>query len=68
MRRNGRDTPKRGFSQTHLLIDGQPRPFDDKGFEACIRDNLGYTMGFNEAVRRQSTEAAIGFLKRHLSQ
>ena len=58
-------TPHQGLQ---LLIDGQPRPFDDKGFEACIRDNLGYTMGFNEAVRRQSTEAAIGFLKRHLSQ
>ena len=58
-------TPHRGLQ---LLIDGQPRPFDDKGFEACIRDNLGYTMGFNEAVRGQSTEAAIGFLKRHLSQ
>jgi hypothetical protein len=51
-----------------LLIDGQPRPFDVKAFEACIRDNLGYTMGFNEAVRRQSTDAAIGFLRRHLSQ
>jgi dienelactone hydrolase len=57
-------TPHQGLQ---LLIDGQPQPFDDKRFQACIRDNLGYTMGYNEAVRRQSTDAAIAFLKSHLS-
>lgn len=50
-----------------LLIDGEARPFDEKGFEACIRDSLGYTMGYDEAVRRQSTDAAMEFLKRHLA-
>jgi dienelactone hydrolase len=57
-------TPHQGLQ---FLVDGEARPFDDKGFEACIRDNLGYTMGYNEAVRRQSTDAAIAFLKRYLA-
>jgi dienelactone hydrolase len=49
-----------------LLVDGEARAFEDKGFEACIRDSLGYTMGYDEAVRRRSADTAIEFLKRHL--
>jgi hypothetical protein len=48
-------------------VDGEARPFDDKAFAACVRDSLGYTMGYDAAVRWRSTDAAIAFLKRHLT-
>jgi hypothetical protein len=50
-----------------FLIDGQERPFDDRVFESCIINNLGYTMGYDEATRTASTMATITFLKRHLA-
>jgi dienelactone hydrolase len=57
-------TPGRGFA---LLVDGQERPFDDGLFESCVVNSLGYTMGYDEATRAQSTAEAIKFLKRHLA-
>jgi hypothetical protein len=56
-------TPNRGLE---LLVDGQERPFDDGSWAACIRGSLGYVMGYDEKIRRQSTDAAIAFLKRNL--
>jgi len=56
-------TPRSGLV---LLVDGHERPFDDGSWEACIRDSIGYVMGYDEAVRGQSTAAATAFLKRHL--
>lgn len=50
-----------------LLVDGEARSFDDKAFETCVRDSLGYAMGHDEAVRNRSTETAIAFLKRNLA-
>jgi len=49
-----------------LLVAGHEIPFDDGSWEACIRDSISYVMGYNEAVRGQSTAAAIAFLKRPL--
>jgi dienelactone hydrolase len=57
-------TPNRGLE---LLVDGQERPFDDGSWEACIRRGLGYVMGYDEKIRRQSTDAAIAFLKQNFS-
>ena len=57
-------TPNRGLE---LLIDGQERRFDDSSWEACIRGSLGYVMGYDEKIRRQSIDAAIAFLKQNLS-
>jgi dienelactone hydrolase len=57
-------TPNRGLE---LLVDGQERPFHDGSWEACIRRSLGYVMGYDEKIRRQSTDAAIAFLKQNLS-
>ena len=48
-------------------MDGQERPFDDGSWEACIRRGLGYVMGYDEKIRRQSTDAAIAFLKQNFS-
>ena len=56
-------TPNRALE---LLIDGQERSFDDASWEACIRGSLGHVMGYDEKIRRQSTDAAIAFLKRNL--
>lgn len=58
-------TPHAGLT---LLVDGEERPFDGGAFQACIRNSLGYTMGYDEAVRGRSTAAAIAFLKRRLLQ
>lgn len=51
-----------------FLVAGREQPFEDSALRSCIARNLGYDMGYDEAVRRQSTDAAIAFLKRHLSR
>jgi len=56
-------TPRSGLV---LLVAGREHPFDDGSWEACILDSIGYVIGYDEAVRVQSTTTAIAFLKRHL--
>ena len=54
--------PKRPAS----LIDGEAKPFDPTAFGACVAAAPGYSMGFDAAVRAQSTSDAVRFLRRNL--
>lgn len=49
-----------------LLIEGKERRFDPDAFRACVEEGRGYTMGYDAAIRTQSTDAAMAFLRKHL--
>ena len=48
------------------LVRGEPRPFDPHVMDQCMRTAQGYSMGYDRALRDQSTADAIAFLKRAL--
>ena len=55
-----------GADRVMLLIDGQAKPFDPDFFGACMKKALGYSMGFDAAVRAQSIADTVRFLRRNL--
>jgi dienelactone hydrolase len=55
-----------GPRQTALLMGGTASAFDPAAFTACVAAAPGYSMGFNAAVRAQSIDDALHFLRSKL--
>ena len=55
----GRDRPA-------FLVDGQAEPFDAGAMGRCLAQGGGYSMGYDAALRTQSTADALAFLRRQL--
>jgi dienelactone hydrolase len=48
------------------LIGGDAKPFDPHVMDQCMRTAQGYSMGYDRALRDQSTADAVAFLKQTL--
>ena len=57
-----------GSGRPVRLIDGETKPFDPDSQGACIAKAPGYSMVYDAAVRTQSSDESIGFLKQQLLQ
>jgi dienelactone hydrolase len=55
-----------GPKQPGVLVNGKVEPFDPAAFGTCIAAAPGYSMGYDAAVRAQSINDAVRFLRRVL--
>lgn len=49
-----------------FLVEGKKQPFDLTRLDNCVAAGRGYAMGYDAAVRAESTHDAIRFLAEHL--
>ena len=58
----------RSNEDSSMLENGLAVPFDIKKLKACTLNSRGYTIGFDEQVRKQSLVDAVTFLKKVFEQ